>query len=65
MMQDDTWTALVQDIGKEVENRGGKAYKIYADDEWQNSGLKPGKLMAEDLDSTEGIDRNERFEDLE
>jgi len=64
-MQDDTWNAMVRDIGKEVENRGGKANKIYSDDEWQNGGLEAGKVRAEDLDSTGNIDSVRSFDFLE
>jgi hypothetical protein len=64
-MQDETWNALVRDIGKEVENRGGKAHTLFADDEWQNGGMKPGHVRAEDMDSTGNIDSAKSYDLLE
>jgi hypothetical protein len=57
LLQDGTWKALVRDIGDEVQQRGGQAHNIYVDDEWQNGGLKPGRVKAQDLDSSDGIDQ--------
>jgi hypothetical protein len=64
-MQDGTWKALVRDIGDEVQQRGGQAHNIYMDSEWQNGGLKPGRVKAEDLDSSDGIDRVLNIKKLE
>ena len=65
LLQDGTWKALVRDIGDEVQQRGGQAHNIYLDVEWQYGGLKPGRVKAEDLDSTDGIDRVYSVQTLE
>jgi hypothetical protein len=55
-LQFDTWSDLVRDIGKEVEMRGGTAHMVYADDEWQPGGLKPGANTTNTVDHPGEID---------
>ena len=55
-LQFETWSDLVRDIGKEVEMRGGTAHMVYADDEWQPGGLKPGANSTSTVDDPGEID---------
>jgi hypothetical protein len=55
-LQFGTWSDLVRDIGKEVQMRGGTEHMVYADDEWQPGGLKPGTNTTATVDHPGAID---------